>query len=308
MSDLGDATRLWIVDRNSGRTVMAQSVEDGVIEPVTPVASLFPVCYLSAGEAQQDKWQGAWNSIHDRFAYLAAKIASPDGPPTLVLLLYGWKGQTLFTYRVGSRPHHGEYGTVYQVAGPGQGGGWESEVNRGVYGYFLIGAPQGSNLWRIYRAEVDHVGRYNFSVTPVSLPHGLPAPDFKSVDHDIREEMLLHWQELERAYVEHRSYALVTAAKNLGEGLLCWKLGDQIGRKRPDIGNLLPALKLILDDKDAREGAPFSDLDYHLLSKLRLLHARTHPERATRDRLTPELALSAAQDIVAVLRSLRLAE
>jgi IS1 family transposase len=197
---------------------------------------------------------------------------------------------------------------MYRVVGPGEGWGWESEIGSGRLGYFLLGASQGTNLWRIARVETDHVGRCEFTVIPVTLPHGLPTPEFDAIDVGLREELVQQWAELGRAYVEHRSHALVTAAKNVGEGLLYWKLGDRSGRKRQDLGSLLQKLKSLLDDKLARETAPFSDLDYHLLSKLRLLHARTHPERATRDRLTPELALSAAEDIVAVLRSLHLAE
>jgi hypothetical protein len=108
--------------------------------------------------------------------------------------------------------------------------------------------------------------------------------------------------------VEHRSYAIVTAAKNIGEGLLCWKLGKRAVHKRQDIGNLLQTLKAILDDKAARDTVPFSFLDYHLFSKMRLLHERTHPEHASRERLTPELALSATQDIVYVLRTMGLTD
>jgi hypothetical protein len=156
--------------------------------------------------------------------------------------------------------------------------------------------------------EVDHLGRCQFTALPVTLPHGLPAPKFDPIEAPLRDELVQHWSELERAYVEHRSYALVTAAKNVGEGLLYWKLREKTGGKRRDIGNLLQTLRSLLDDKATRDAAPFSYLDFHVLSKLRLLHERTHPERATRERLTPELALTTAQDIVAVLRSLRLAD
>jgi hypothetical protein len=163
-----------------------------------------------------------------------------------------------------------------------------------------------SNLWRITRVEVDHIGRYQFSVIPVRLPHGLPAPKFEDVEPLVREQLHQHWAELERAYIEHRSYALVTAAKNIGESLLVWRIGDPNSRKRQDIGNLLPKLKTMLET-DAKAADPgFSLLDYHLLSKLRILHGRTHADRAAHEPLTPELALTAAEDIVAVLGSLGL--
>ena len=133
-------------------------------------------------------------------------------------------------------------------------------------------------------------------------------PKFHVIEAPLRHEIALHWMEMERAYIEHRSYALVTAAKNIGEGLLYWKLRDRLGVKRPDMGKMLPVLSSLLKDKASCDTAPFSWLDFHILSKLRVLHERTHPERATRERLTPELALCSAHEIVVILRSLGLAE
>jgi hypothetical protein len=66
----------------------------------------------------------------------------------------------------------------------------------------------------------------------------------------------------------------------------------------------LKKLKSALDQKQSI-ALPFSDLDYHLMSKARILHGHTHTDRIVIEgRLVePEFALSVAADIVEVLRS-----
>jgi hypothetical protein len=52
------------------------------------------------------------------------------------------------------------------------------------------------------------------------------------------------------------------------------------------------------------EAVPFTLLDYHLMQKIRLLHGATHADSAaTRGPIPPELALTAATDLVVVLKS-----
>src|SRR5258708_3879432 len=101
MSELGYATILWIAERSSSQVVLARSMEDGIPEPVLPVPSLFRSSYVSIADAQQDRLQESWNSRSDCYKPLAAKLTSPDGPPTQVLLLFGHAGEEMVTYRIG---------------------------------------------------------------------------------------------------------------------------------------------------------------------------------------------------------------
>ena len=307
MSNIEHATTLWLVERCGSHVALSRSIDDGIPDPVLPPPSLFKIAFVSTAEASQSDWNRSWTELSDPYAPIAVKLPSPDGPPSQIVVVYGYRGEETVSFRIGLHVHK-KLGRTYNVVRPSQGWGWESELCSGRFGYFLIGACQGANLWRISRLEIDHIGRCLFSVSPVRLPHGLPGPNFHSVDEPIRSELLQHWSELELAYIEHRAYALVTAAKNIGEALLVWHLGDNNGRKRKDIGTLLQRLRVLHDDKVACETVPFSRLDFHLLRKLRILHSRTHPDHAARERLTPELAVSTAQDIVAVLQSLGLVD
>jgi hypothetical protein len=73
------------------------------------------------------------------------------------------------------------------------------------------------------------------------------------------------------------------------------------------MGTMLPMLRDLLSNRTPAK-LPFTELDFHLMSKLRVLHQRTHVERAISRLLSPELALTAAQDLVELLRSVGLAD
>jgi hypothetical protein len=82
MSEIGYATRLWIVERNRSRVVLAQSIEDSIPDPLLPAPSLFRLTYVNTTDVMQADWAGSWASLSDRFAPLAVKLQSPDGVPT----------------------------------------------------------------------------------------------------------------------------------------------------------------------------------------------------------------------------------
>jgi hypothetical protein len=104
----------------------------------------------------------------------------------------------------------------------------------------------------------------------------------------------------------HLHSSLITAAKNVAESLVVFALGAPQKNLR---------LEKALEELGGRlwQGQPtrlqFNILDYHLLSKLRILHARTHADRVVIDgRLVdPEFALTVVHDLVQVLRSTGLA-
>ncbi len=71
-----------------------------------------------------------------------------------------------------------------------------------------------------------------------------------------------------------------------------------------NIAGGLEKLRIALDQKQPIR-LPFSVLDYHLMSKSRILHGHTHTDRIVIEgRLVePEFALTVAADVVEVLRS-----
>jgi hypothetical protein len=97
-------------------------------------------------------------------------------------------------------------------------------------------------------------------------------------------------------------FSLITAAKNVGESLVLAALGNSPGRMTFDRG-----LAEVGDRLKAKQALalPFDFLDYHLMSKLRILHGQCHSDRVViSGRLVePEFALTVVTDLVEVLRS-----
>ncbi|TAM83491.1 MAG: hypothetical protein EPN47_05115 [Acidobacteria bacterium] len=153
--------------------------------------------------------------------------------------------------------------------------------------------------------EPDAAFRLVFTLAPVKLAQGLPHVQFAPLlNPDLRAEAEQHWSEFKNHLMQHQYYALVTSAKNVAETILAAHLSASGISFQRDFNEMLQALGDQLSRKD--EGAaPFSYLDYHLMHKIRLLHARTHPGRvASMGRaIKPEFALTVAEDLVEILTS-----
>jgi hypothetical protein len=170
-----------------------------------------------------------------------------------------------------------------------------------------------ANLWRVARVEVDYAQRYNFTLVPIALAHGLPVPDFAPVtDSAIRQEIQQHWSEFQDALVSNRYYGLITAAKNVCESVLYYFLlaAAHITPGNRNLADLLKKLDSVITDSATKGTVPFDALSYHLMQKLRILHGRTHVGRVVADgrAVSPDLALTVAADVVEVLRSTGLAK
>jgi hypothetical protein len=307
LSDIANTSTLWIVYRHSTYLTLAPS-STGTPEPVVPTPVIFRVVYVTEAEAERGDLQSSWNSLHERFANIGVKLPSADGLPAQSLIVFIWRTAGPISYAVNGRAFHGIDASAYGAAVPAQQMVWEGEIHQGRLGYFLIGSARQGNLWRVVRVETDYTSRFVFTILPVTLPNGLPSPRFERIEDDeIRTEVEQHWRDLQNA-LDHRSHrALVAAAKNVAEGLLYIETRERLGRKRADMGTMLPILRDLLAKKEPAT-LPFTELDYHLMSKLRLLHQRTHVEHGISRPLRPELALTAAQDLAEVLRSVGLAD
>jgi hypothetical protein len=177
-----------------------------------------------------------------------------------------------------------------------------SDLTHGKRGFFLTGLPNASDLWEIISCEPDPADRCVFLLSPVRLPHGLPAPDFtKTTDPSLRTEAQQHWKNLEQAVIAHNPYAIVNSAASLSEALLRQFLAVPGGHGE-NFGAMLDRLKTELEKKQSA----FSLLGYHFMQTVRIMHQSTqHPGRvaATGRSIRPGLALTIAEGIVEVLTS-----
>jgi hypothetical protein len=121
-------------------------------------------------------------------------------------------------------------------------------------------------------------------------------------DAGLRAEAEQHWSDLQNHLVGHQHYALVTSAKNVAETILAYHLSQAGVSHKRNFKEMLDKLAELLESQ-AGKSTPFDFLSYHLMQKMRLLHARTHPGRvaAMGRAMRPELGLTIAEDLVEVL-------
>ena len=82
------------------------------------------------------------------------------------------------------------------------------------------------------------------------------------------------------------------------EAIIAYKLNLLDGKDRLFEG--LRLIEKILNDSKQRDTCGWTDLQYHIAHKIRILHGRTHA--TTRVPLRPELALSTVEDLNCFLR------
>jgi hypothetical protein len=304
MSDIGNTLLLWIVNRHGTFLVLAPGPA-GTPEPVYPSPILHRTVYRSIYEASGDL--GASSVNLGDYATLLAKLPSADGPPAQIAILFPSDGEEPISYVVDGRSFLNVQARRYRAAGPARGYGWEGDITSGHPGYFLIGSAQEANLWRVTRVEVDYANRYNFTLVPMRLTNGLPTPNFTSIaNQTVRQEIEQHWLELQDAIASHRYCGVVTSAKNAAEALLYYFLlaGGHISPGNRSLADLLKKLDAVLSDPATKGTVPLDALSLYLIHKLRILHGRTHVGRVVTDgrSIAPELGLTAATDLVEVLR------
>jgi hypothetical protein len=306
MSEIANTTRLWVVNRHSTFLVLAQGLT-GTPNAVEPAPILYKASYLQRAEAT-DHLDQCKVVLDSSAVTLMARLPSPDGPPAQTALIFIYLNDQTISYVSNGRSFPSIAARAYAAAGPRQAGyGWSSDIAYGKYGHFLIGDSKSANLWRVTRVEVDYADRYNFTLTPIMLAHGLPSPDFSTIaDSAIRQEIQQHWSELEDALVRQRSYGIVTSAKNVAESLLYYFLlaGSHISPGNRDLAGMLKKLDSVMKDGGAKGAVPFDFLTYHLMQKMRIVHGKTHIGRVVTDGrpITLEFALTVASDLVEVLK------
>jgi len=199
--------------------------------------------------------------------------------------------------------------TKYTSPQQGSGHVWVSDWQQGKAGYFLTGHSASTNLWKIARMDVDAFDSVIFVLIPIRLFSGLPDLQLANVsDALLRAEIEGHYAELQSAIASHSYRAIVTHARSIVEAVLSFWLTSNGQKSGKDFNDHLTKLRKLR--KDAKgELEWFSDVAYHLAHKIRLLHARTHVDRAVKQgrSVQPELALSCLEDLKEILLETKLA-
>jgi hypothetical protein len=185
----------------------------------------------------------------------------------------------------------------YLIGTEVSGHSWIAQYRAGQPGYFLTGHDAATNLWRIARLESDAFGGTILTLRPIRLRGDLPDLTLDSVQEPlVRDEIAHNYRDLQGALTGHSFRSVVTASKNIVESatrVLLHRAGLEPGKALFDNLNALKEKRV----------TGFSDLSFHAAHKIRLMHARTHVDRATSEApVDPELALSCVEDLKHVLR------
>jgi len=233
---------------------------------------------------------GAWPKI------LLALLNTPEGPPyrTAKVFLH----QELISHkqiedsgkiRLVSSAH-------YVAAGGGQA--WDQDAGKGAVGFFVSGANDRTNVWRVFRVEMDVFGSSVVTLSPLVLSGGFPELTLSHLNEPLRSEILGHYEELQRHVLSYSYRAAITSAKNIVEAII--SPNDNFSATLAKMG------RSILEAKEKKAKPPYPELAYHLAEKLRLLHQYTHAGGAVRKgrSVSPGLALTVVHDLIEIMREL----
>ncbi len=162
-----------------------------------------------------------------------------------------------------------------------------------------------SCLWRVFRIETDAFHRAIFTLSPVRLTAGCPRADFSGLSETLLvEEVAAQYRDLCRSVLAHEYRDVVTKARNIVEGLVSARLKAAGQPTSRDLFGDLQTVKRLLEDDKQRDTCGWTQLQYHLAHKIRLVHSQTHPTQTVRTgrTLRPEFALSVVEDLIELLR------
>lgn len=282
-------------------------------------SSFLNVVYVPERDATDEGLRRASQRL-DRRETLFHAVECPDGPPHRAGVLY-------FRWSQFDIPPAECY---LAATARGHDFSWTVDLRQGMLGSFVFGSLNAPELWHpTRRPDTDAAHRFVFTLTPRRLASGLPVLNLEQISNDVlREEAKRNWTSLQVNLAQLQHFSAVTSAKNVAEAILADLLPQAAAStKRRSLDVMLKQIKNALERKNATIAAEpahkrkrpepvqppdlgLDTFDYHLLSAIRELHARTHPERAMREGgpVSIELAMTAVPNLVHILRSLKLVE
>jgi hypothetical protein len=299
--DLSSASELYILQRSRLPLVLTPDAA-GTPTVIHPAPILYRAAYISSYEVDIGM-QGARSGLTNDQCSLLAPVPCPDGPPFRSGLLFVKpQARNGVAWRDASTNYLGASMLHYAAATARADWNWLDDARAGRYGYFLTGTVGDNSLWRLFRLEVDTFNRSIFTLAPVRLASGCPQVDFSSLsDPLLKGEIDAQYVDMCRSVVTHSYRDVVTKARNITEGLISARLrvtGHSTGR---DLFSDLQTIKRLI--RQHRDTCGWTELEYHLAHRIRLVHARTHATATAKTGrpLKPEFALSVAEDLIELL-------
>jgi len=300
--EISGSTELYILHRNRVPLVLTPD-PTGIPTVLHPSPAIHRAVYISA-DTLATGISAAKGELNSDKCSLFAPLSCPDGPPYRSVLLFAFQKTMGMPWCDGSQTFPGCSMFQYEAVTTRAPWQWMSEARQGCPGYFLTGSVGTDSLWRLFRLESDTFHRAIFTLAPVQLSSGCPDADFSSVTIPLlAEELTAQYGDLCRSVVRHSYRDVVTKARSIVEGLISERLkaaGRPVGR---DLFDDLQTIKKLLEDSQQRDTCGWTQLEYHLAHKIRLIHGQTHAtETAKSGRvLRPEFALSVVEDLIELL-------
>lgn len=282
----------------SRRIVQARG-SDSYTRPIE--VDLRRAAYLSSGQDFEQEMQsiisalsGSWPKI------LLAFVNTPDGPPYRTAKVFLHQNMIQHKQIEDSGKIRLVSSAHYVAAGGGQA--WDQDAEKGAVGFFVSGANDRTNVWRVFRVEMDAFGSSVVTLSPLVLSTGFPKLTLPDTNEPLHSEILGHYEELQRHVLSYSYRAAITSAKNIVEAII--SPNDNFSVTLAKMGQSL------LEAKEKKTKPPHPELAYHLAEKLRLLHQYTHAGGAVRKgrSVSPELALTVVHDLIEILRELGYAQ
>jgi hypothetical protein len=294
--DISESSDLYLLIRNNAPLWLAKDSNDLAIV-LNPQPTLFRAAY-SPSTLEQNISAAKTSLAGDR-CWLLALAPCPDGAPHRWAFLFILQREVSLNFQDGPYTRLGKTALWYRRATNVVSLGSDYEG----HGFFLTGAAGGS-LWRLSRQELDAFNRWVLTLSPVRLSSQCPQADFSSLKSPIlAQEVAAQYEDMVRAITTNSYREVVTKAKNIVEAIIAERLGKS--EKSSDLFDNLKTIKRLLEDQQQRDSSGWTDLEYHLANKIRLVHGQTHataPVRSGRP-LRPEFALSTVEDLIDLLYS-----
>lgn len=276
------------------RRVFAYTL-DGFTGLLNPQPLVLRTVYSKTSELEQavSSFRTAMSASHPDL--LLCFLNPSDDHRFRTVKIFKQYGNVQHRYRDASGKEQSAYSTHYMATSGGLA--WHEDFRKGQEGVFITGEYGPTSVWRVFRIDCDVFQSSVLTLTPLVITAGFPPLDLSSVaDARRRTEIIGLYDELQSAVLNQTYRSVITKAKDIVEALLPLKAEVSPGRT---FFETLQKVHKLIDSKQS--AVPL--LTYHMCEKLRLLHQRTHPDRAYEQPVAPEVALAAAQDLVEVLRA-----
>jgi hypothetical protein len=200
----------------SRRIVQARG-SDSYTRPIE--VDLRRAAYLSSGQDFEQEMQsissalsGSWPKI------LLAFVNTPDGPPHRTAKVFLHQNMIQHKQIEDSGKIRLVSSAHYVAAGGGQA--WDQDAEKGAVGFFVSGANDRTNVWRVFRVEMDAFGSSVVTLSPLVLSSGFPKLTLPDTNEPLHSEILGHYEELQRHVLSYSYHAAITSAKNIVEAII----------------------------------------------------------------------------------------